>query len=144
MIAFKIHLKDQQDLLEEDASISLGWFEVATKGLNGHLFRNGYCMVFLTLGTLLEHMNNLDKASNSKVEWIGEDHGTIVEIVRKNDMLKLTTSEIIIQVPFNEFKDAIVKETKDFINQCERINPSIISESAFDDLVSSFTAIVSG
>lgn len=142
MIAFKIHLKEQQDLLEEDASLSLGWFEVSTKGSNVHLFRNGYCMVFLTLATLLDHMNKMAKASNSKEEWIGEDHGTVVKMARKEDMLELLTSEIIIQLPFNEFRNAIVKETKDFINKCENINPSILNESAFDDLVGSFTAII--
>jgi hypothetical protein len=142
MIAFKIHLKEQQDLLEEDASLSLGWFEVSTKGFNGHFFRDGYCMVFLTLGTLLDQMNKFTEASKGKELWIGEDHGAVVEMARKKDVLELTTSEITMQVPFDEFKEAIVKETNDFIDQCENINPSILSESAFNDLVDSFTAIV--
>ena len=137
MIEFTVHLKRQQDLLEEDASFSLGWFEASVEGFTGCFFREGYCMVFLTLGTLVEHLNELSKTSEGKARWVGEDHGAVVEMIRKKDVLELTVPEVTVRISFSQFREAVLKKAKDFVKQCLKINSSIQNESAFEDLVNS-------
>lgn len=135
MIEFKIHLKRHEDLLEEDASLSLGWFEIIVKGFSGHLFRDRYCMVFLSLGTLIEHLATLSEAPGRKERWVGEDHGTFAEMVHKKGILRLTVSEATIEIPFDQFQKTVLEEAKSFIVKCKTTNPSIRDESAFEDLV---------
>jgi hypothetical protein len=137
MIAFKIHVKQQEDLLEEDASLSLGWFELSMKGANIELFRDGYCLVFITLDSLIEQLNALEGKKNSEKRWVGEDHGTVIKLSRDKIMLSMATSEGKICLPFEQFKDAVLQESKNFVDSCIKANPSINTESAFQDLLHS-------
>ncbi len=141
MIEFRVHAKRQQDLLEEDASLSLGWFELSVKGFTGCFFREGYCMIFLTLEALIGHLNNLSATQKGKERWVGEDHGAVIEMIRRQDVLELAISETVVHVPFSQFKEAVLKMAKDFAEQCLKTNPSIENESAFEDLVDSVRPI---
>ncbi len=144
MITFKVHMKQQEDLLEEDASLSLGWFELSMKGANVEFFRDGYCLVFLTLDSLIEHLYALEGKKNSEKRWVGEDHGTVVKLSREKVMLSMATPEGKIFLPFDQFKDAVVQESKDFVNSCLKANPSIKDESAFQDLFHSVEKEITG
>ena len=50
----KIFFSRQEDLLEEDASLSLGWLSITENGVEVSFFKKRLCMIFLTLGSLLE------------------------------------------------------------------------------------------
>ena len=134
MITFKVHMKQQEDLLEEDASLSLGWFELSMKGANVEFFRDGYCLVFLTLDSLIEQLNALEDNKNSEKRWVGEDHGTVIKLSRDKIMLSMATPEGKIFLPFDQFRDAVVQESKVFVDSCLKANSSIKDESAFQDL----------
>ena len=141
MIEFKIQIQQPKNLLEEDASFSLGWFEFSVKGFTGCFFRDKYCMVLLTLGNLIEHLDALRRAQKAQERWVGEDHGATIQMTREKDVLELCVAEVVIHVPYQPFKTAVLNTAKTFMDECINLNPSIQQESAFEGLTNVFRAL---
>ena len=123
-----------EDLIEEDASLSLGWFSFKEKGMEISFFKEGLCMVFLTLTSLLEIMQKVEMKKGEALKWVGEDNGAIAQIYLKDKNLWMSMGDSYFVHPFTVFKKAVLSSINNFLIDCMTKNKSIVNESAFKDL----------
>jgi len=129
-----IYVFRQEDLLEEDASLSLGWLSFKDKGVEISLFREGMCMIFITLTSLLEAIKKLEDKGEKKIKWVGEDNGAVIQFFLEKDNLWMSIGDFSFILRFKDFKKEIVDAIYKFKNDCVSKNESIAKESAFKDL----------
>ena len=132
----KINLKvdKEEDLLEENASYSLGWIEIVDRAKEISLFKDNLCMVFLTTGFLIEHIKQLETKKAIKLEWVGEDYGAVFNLSIINRRLCIEDTSFSIYLNYQDFKTALIESIRDFLKHCLVLNPNIQYESAFIDL----------
>ncbi len=132
IINIKVH--DEEDLVEEDASYSLGWIEIVDRAKEISFFKDKLCMIFITTTFLMEHIKELEKQKNLKLEWVGEDYGAFFNLSINKNQLRLEDKNFSVYVDFQEFKIALLDSVRQFMKHCLEINPNIENESAFIDL----------
>jgi len=129
----EFHWPREQDLLEKDASVTLGWMEFFFDGLTISVFKEKQCMVVLTVTTLLEY---LSQQSAHKFDWVGEDGGDTLTLKKKNNTLTISNKVVTVEVGFSEFKALVVGASKKLLERLKRDNPMVSLESAFIDFES--------
>lgn len=130
-----IHIDNENDLYEEDASLCSGWFSYKEKGIEVSFFKEGLCMIFLTLTSLLENLKEIDSGKQI-VRWVGEDNGAVVSIFFRDDSLQFSVNNLFITCPYKEFKSKLLTVINVFLTDCSDKNKTINNESAFRDLKS--------
>lgn len=118
-----------QQLIQEDASLSLGWIEIETDSYSIPLFEERLCMLFLTLCDLMEFLssNKLD------FDWVSVDGGDIYSLLKIKDLLVIRNESIKFEVDYGAFLKALIDTSNNTIEHILKINPSINKESAFID-----------
>ena len=127
---FKIVFDNDTELLEKDASLSCGYFEVIVKGLKISFFSEGSCMIFLTLDTLIYFFDS-DKKS---FRWVGEDNGKFFTITKKKGLLEIKDKEIAVLLDYKNFEAAARAAAIQLLTDAQNANSSITTEGAFMDL----------
>lgn len=142
MMEFKVRLDKELELYEEDASLSLGWFNLKEKELEVSFFSTGYCMVFITLSSLLDLLYNMSGKNKSESKWIGDDNGVVFNLKKKGETIELSGNSISLSLEYDAFKNAVFIEATRLIDHCKNVNKNIGNESAFIDLESSLSEYV--
>lgn len=132
-IDFKIHWANPEDVYTENASLSLGWFELCYRGFTICFFKDGYCMIFLNLITLIEYLVS-NKETINPYDWVGEDHGAIIRLSKQGSSLDLMNPDVSIKIDYPSFKQAVLQAAISFKASCLQENPSIRKEGTFMDL----------
>lgn len=127
-----------EQLVEEDASLSLGWIEIQTENYNYSLFEQKLCILIITLCDLLEFL------SSNKVnyDWIGVDGGDIYLLTKKKSVLVIQKEDITFQIDYDAFVNAIIDTTNSTIQHLSQVNSAVKGESAFIDLLNCLESLI--
>jgi hypothetical protein len=131
----------QEDLLEGNASYSLGWIEILDGAKEINLFKDNFCMVFITGSCLADYIQHLAEKKVKKIRWVGEDHGGTFILSVENSELCIQDEDSKILLDFQRFQSSLIEGINSFLEYCLQVNPNINEESAFIDLQASFQAL---
>ena len=132
------HWQSDQDLLEKDASLALGWLEFVFNQLTVCFFKQRLCMTFLTVTSLIDFLT--EGATNKEFRWVGEDGGDVYFLTRRASLLTVNHGQAELTVEYELFKYAVYEACKDIEEHAQQLNPSIKSESAFIDFSNAMRA----
>ncbi|PZF74802.1 hypothetical protein [Taibaiella soli] len=138
---FDICLKDNNDLHQDDLSLSLGWFELSEKEVNLRLFNDRSCMIFITLADLFEFLGYGEQKRTRTFDWIGVDNGVTIKVVCDGSIVSISKGDIVVRLEKGIFVSAVLKGTEDFIARCLVANQRVEEESAFLDLMATFNRV---
>lgn len=122
-------------LMEEDASLSLGWFEFYFDRLSVSFFKERSCMVFITITSLIDFLSS--ETDNNSFEWIGEDSGEKYLLRRNGEVLQIQNSITSIIMSYNLFESIVFDASLNLKNSISMKNPHIKKEGAFIDFENS-------
>jgi hypothetical protein len=131
----------QEDLLENNASYSLGWIEILDGAKEINLFKGNLCMIFTTVSCLADYIQDLAEKKVSRTRWVGEDNGSIFVLSIENGELCIQDEDSKILLNFQKFKLSLIEGIDSFLKYCSKVNRNIHRESAFMDLQTSFQAL---
>lgn len=124
----------EEDLLDENASYSLGWIEIVDKAKEISFFKDKLCMIFLTTSGLIDDIQRLESKKVREVRWVGEDHGSVFILSVNNTDLCIKDDNAKIFLNLQNFKSSLFEGVNSFLEYCSVINSEIQKESAFIDL----------
>lgn len=138
---FKIKFEDFEELKNEDASLSFGYFEFNTVDFKVSFFEERHCMVFITLSSLLDFLNR-ELKKGMQYKWIGDGNGTaiMVKVINKG-RLEFTLDRISFCVDIKDFTKAVYIELNSFLSKCIGLNPEVQTESGYVTLKNSFNVM---
>jgi hypothetical protein len=137
-MVFKIILKNEHELLEEEAHLICGYFELGETDFSINLFKDRSCMVMLTLSEICDYLiSNSQKSFN----WIGVDNGKYYVLKRQKENLTISTKEFDVTFDLSIFKNALKKCLFTFISYCKNVNQDIVNQGGFIDLEISFNKL---
>ncbi len=67
----------------DDYFFQLGWLSINCNNSNFELFKDGMCMIFPTISSLIDFL----ASRNNKLYWIGEDSGKVYKVLKKRNIL---------------------------------------------------------
>ena len=126
----KLNWLFSEQLLQEDASLSLGWIEIKTQNKDFLLFEKNLCMLFLTLSDLLEFLSNNNRSFN----WVGVDGSDIYSLTKYREILIIQKEGEKLILDYTSFRESIIKTSTNLINYLLKNNSRVKEESAFIDL----------
>nr|WP_181718209.1 hypothetical protein [Psychrobacter sp.]QJS05088.1 hypothetical protein [Psychrobacter sp.] len=126
----KLNWLFSEQLLQEDASLSLGWIEIKTQNKDFLLFEKKLCMLFLTLSDLLEFLSN----DNRNFNWVGVDGSDIYSLTKYREILIIQKEGEKFILDYTSFRESIIKTSTNLINYLLKNNLRVKEESAFIDL----------
>lgn len=139
---FIIKIQEELQLYEEDASLSLGWFEIIEKDFSILLFEKRHCMVFITLTSFIEAIEVLSGKAKGETRLVGEDNGKVFKLVKTGNDIELVGKRLSLKLNFSSFKSSILDTLSNFLIHCETVNKGIVQESAYIDLQSSYKQLL--
>ena len=128
-----------QNLTEEGASLSLGWFEFYHNGLSISFFKERKCMLFLTLTNLIDFLSS--ENVNNSFKWVCEDDGSVYVLKRKDKYLQIENRSVLIKINYDLFKSVVFDASLNMKNNILSKNPHIREEGAFIDFENSVKKI---
>ncbi|MBD2501665.1 hypothetical protein [Anabaena azotica] len=117
-----IKLDNEENLIGDNASYSLGWIEIVDRAKEIYFFKDKLCMIFITITFLLEHIKTLETQKHLKLEWVGEDYGAVFNLSINSNQLCIEDKNISIFLNFQEFKMAVLESVRQFLKYCLEIN----------------------
>jgi hypothetical protein len=133
-MTFEALFQRDADLLENDATLSLGWFELRSGEMTLSLFNRRLCMVFISLTDLLHWLHSKDLATGGVFNWVGCDNGAAFSLRFSKDLLEIACSSFRCLVDFQQFKMAVSAGAISLLEGSRERNPQIVAESAYVDL----------
>lgn len=124
---------NENDLLENDSSLTLGYF-IIDKVI---LFEKTKCILVMSLNDLMDGLIDLSKAKGKKsFKWFPADSGEKVILNKENDKLFFQYDNIILNMNFRDFYFLIHKMSKDLSETLIEYRPNIIEETPMIDMLS--------
>ncbi len=137
-MTFNIILQNEHELLDEDAHLICGYFELGETDFSFNMFKDRSCMIMLTLSEICDFLiNNSQKTFN----WVGIDNGKSYTLKRQKEYLRIITREFDITFNLLAFKDSLKICLSNFISDCKSVNKDIVNQGGFKDLVMSFNKL---
>ena len=137
---FNIIIENEDDLKGEDAGWVSGYFEIGENLFSMNCFKDGKCMIMLTLIDLIHIIINNKQQKNTN--WIGADNGKTISIFTNKAEIYFKNDTDNIKLNFELFTDTLKESVRSFIKKCKMNNENIFTKSAFIDLYNSYEEFI--
>lgn len=134
----KIILDNSDELFEEDAHLDCGYFEIGERDFSINLFKDGSCMVMLTLSEMCDFLADQQRQD---FRWVGEDNGKYFSVKKQKGNIMLRSNKISLTFDIKEFERSIKQSLTEFISMCKLANKEIENMGGFIDLKAAFNRL---
>ncbi len=131
------HWKSAQDLLEKDASLSLGWLEIISTEQRIMLFSEKLCMLLPTVEGMIRFLVNAKKG-HGIFQWVGEDGADIYPVEIRKQTIKING----VVFDLIAFKKALCQACDALNNYLQNHNPHARSEGFYLDYEQIFNKLI--
>lgn len=112
-------------IVDENFEYSLGWIEFKFKDNTLKLFSDSYCMVFITIESLILIIKRLKNRESEKEEWLAEDNGYTFILTYKKRKIVFERKDSRFSVKYKKLKKSIDNSVTKIYNKLVKSNPEI-------------------
>lgn len=127
----KYIFSNPEDLLEEDSSLSLGWFVMD----NINVFEHTKCMVIIAIADLAEGLKHLRKYKSGGFAWNPADNGETVLFQRSGNKISFRYKTQKKEIEFDLFYKSVYDSGNALATELFLFRHEVTTETAYIDLI---------